>query len=352
MPDCVANILLTAPLGFLGLMGRLQKGKLSKLWKWLMLGLALGLAAEILQLAVPSRSSSITDAINNGVGALTGAATARLFGLRLLRFLEGTALDREHTWFWLLAGAMTVIMLGPFDFSLDVSNIVSDFRMMRTNPWEVGTPIGDGWVQMAAFALVAAVWGRIAARGRFMQLSRGKAAVACILLMPLALEFSQLLVQSHAPSMRDFALEVLGAAAGFTVGTSVSILVGPIAGFVIVGLALIAAGLSPGDFVTWPGQSSFEWVPFVEYYRQTTPAALYDAMMGLAGYGLFGGLLQAACKNRPRGLIVVLAMAFAAGIEITQMLLPSRVANVTDILIAGLGAWIGSLIYSGIEDRR
>jgi len=352
MPDCVANILLTAPLGFLGLMQRLQRGKVSKLWNWFMLGLALGLAAEILQLAVPSRSSSVTDAINNGFGALAGAAAARLIGSRLLRFLEGTALDREHTWLWLLVGTLTAIMLGPFDFSLDVSHIVSDYRMLWTNPWELGVPIGDGWVQMAAFTLVGAMSGRIASSGRSMQLSRLKAAVACILLMPLVLESSQLFVESHAPSLRDFAMEALGAAAGFMVGTSAPVLARPILGFVILGLATIAAGLSPGHFVSWRGRSSFEWIPFVEYYRQTTPAALYDAMMGLTGYGLLGALLQAAWRGRRRGLIAVLAVALAAGIEFAQMFLPSRVANITDILIAGMGAWIGALIYSGVRDRR
>jgi glycopeptide antibiotics resistance protein len=90
----------------------------------------------------------------------------------------------------------------------------------------------------------------------------------------------------------------------------------------------------------------------VEYYRQTTPAALYDAMMGLTGYGLLGVLLQAAWRGRRRGLIAVLAVALAAGIEFAQMFLPSRVANITDILIAGMGAWIGALIYSGVRDRR
>jgi VanZ family protein len=352
VPDSVANILLTAPLGFLGLIHRLQKGKVSKPWHWFMLGIALGLTAEVLQLAVPSRSTSITDAINNGLGALVGAAAARLMGPRLLRFLEGTALDREHTRLWLLVGSLTVIMLGPFDFSLDVSQIVSDYRMLRTNPWELGVPIGDGWVQMAAFALVGAMSGRLAASGRFMRLSRLKAAVASVLLMPLAAEFSQVLLVSHAPSLRDLAMEVLGASAGFMVGTSVAVLARPITGFAVLGVALIAAGLSPGSFVGWPQRSAFKWIPFVEYYRKTTPGALYDAMMGLAGYGLLGGLLQAACRRRRHGLVAVLCMALAAGIEFAQVFLPTRFANLTDILIAGMGAWIGASICSGLDDGR
>jgi glycopeptide antibiotics resistance protein len=349
VPDSVANILLTLPLGFLGFLHRSENGRSSKVWKWCALGLALGLAAEILQLAIPSRSSDVTDILNNGLGTFTGAALARGTGSRLRSFLRGASFDREHTYLWLLVGTLVVFMFAPFDFSLDVSQIISDVEMLRQNPWELGVPVGDGWVQMAGFALVGGLAGRMARSGRLMHLSRARATSAMVLLMPLGLEFSQLLVASHAPSLRDLAMEIAGAAVGWMAGLFVPALAKPFAAFVLLNLAITAAGLSPFHFVNWPATTSFQWIPFIEYYNQTTASALSDAMMGLAGFGLLAGLLQLSCRRCPRWLIAGYAMALAAGIEFAQLFVPSRYANITDILIAGLGAWIGSLICTGIE---
>ncbi len=307
------------------------------------------MATEFLQLAIPSRSSSVTDILNNGVGTFTGAALARGTGPRLRSFLRGASFDCEHTYLWLLVGTLVVFMFAPFDFSLDVSKIISDIRILRQNPWELGVPVGDGWVQMAGFALVGGLAGRMARSGRLMQLSCARATSAIVLLLPLELEFLQLLVASHAPSLRDLAMEISGAAAGWMAGLFVPALARPFLAFILWNLAIIAAGLSPFHFVNWPATTSFQWIPFIEYYKQTAAPALGDAMNGLAGFGLLAGLLQLSCLHCPRWLIAGYAMALAAGIEFTQLFVPSRYANITDILIAGLGAWIGSLICTGIE---
>ncbi len=349
VPDSVANILLTMPLGFLGFLHRSETGRPGKVWKWGALGLALGLTAELLQLAIPSRSSGITDILNNGLGSFLGAALARSNGTRLRNFLRGASFDREHTYLWLLVGALLVFMFAPFDFSLDVSQFFADTRMLGRNPWELGVPIGDGWVQMTGFAIAGGLAGRMARGGRFIGMSRTRETLAVVLLVPFGLEFLQLLVASHAPSLRDLTLEIAGAAAGWTAGLCVPALARPFPAFVVVNLAIAAAGLSPYRFVSWTAASSFQWIPFLEYYDQTTASSLSDAMMGLTVFGLLAGLLQLSCPRCPRWLVVGYALVLAAGIEFAQLFVPTRSANITDVLLAGLGAWIASMVCTSIE---
>jgi glycopeptide antibiotics resistance protein len=84
LTDIVANILLTVPLGFFGVLSFRYKKRYENLMPWLFLGLALGLIVETLQLGMPSRYSDITDALNNGLGALAGAGFAILFGRQII----------------------------------------------------------------------------------------------------------------------------------------------------------------------------------------------------------------------------------------------------------------------------
>lgn len=346
VPDAVANILLTFPIGFCGYLH--YAGQRRRLWQWLIFGLALGATAELLQLAVPSRSSSITDALNNGIGAFAGAAVASMIGASLFEFLEGNAWDVPLRHWGLLAAALVAIMLSPFDFGIDVSRILWNLRSLRHNPWHWGVPVGDGWIQAAAFALVGAMSGKLAKGGRLFRLSIPMAALAAILLLPLALELAQLLCGLHSFSLRSMTVEVSASLAGFALGMTGSPLARPGAGLILVSMSLVAAGLSPGHFVSWEARSGFGWIPFVAYYHQTTPAALYDAIMGLTCYGLTGGLLQISCGRCPRSLAVVYAIALATGIEICQCMIPTRFADITDILIAGMGAWIGALLCSSL----
>jgi len=349
IPDIVANILLTLPLGFFGALHR-GDGRGGAMWRWWVLGFVLGVAAETLQLAIPSRSSSITDACNNAFGVLAGSAAACIAGTRLLRLLSGTICSRECTCLWILTGILATTMLGPFDLSLDIAHIRADMRMLYNNPWESGLPLGDAWIQIAEFAILGALAGRMARTGGPGTRKLGFwGSAAAVLAMPPALEIAQLLVESHAPSFRDLAMATGSLAAGFAVGAYAPRLARPACGFILVSLAIVASGLSPYRFASGRGVSSFEWIPLVEYYRHTTAPALYDAILGFLSFGLAGGLLKLSCTRCSRALVVGYALVLAGAIEYVQLYLPSRHPGVTDMLIACLGAWTGAMIGVGIE---
>ena len=108
-------------------------------------------------------------------------------------------------------------------------------------------------------------------------------------------------------------------------------------------LAIVAQGLSPYRFVDWASRSRFEWIPLVEYYNRTTGAALYDALSGLLMYALMAAF-------QPKRAAILWAVILAGGIETAQMFVANRFAGTTDILIAGIGGWLGYVISSSIAD--
>jgi glycopeptide antibiotics resistance protein len=330
LPDMLSNILLTVPLGFFGSMYFGSPGIWRSAVKWFFIGLGLGLLAEVIQLAVPSRVSDITDALNNGFGSLAGAAAAQLFGTQIIDLLSGQTLDRRQTYFLILVGIVTAGSLLPFDFGLDVSHIGSTVKQLLRNPWESGIPIQDEWIQMAEFIMIGAIAGLIR-KPRVILLALG---------LPFILEAMQFLVESHAPSGRDVAMNLAGAAAGLAAARIVPALVQPGTGFLAMNLAIVAQGLSPYRF---GARSPFEWIPLVEYYNQTTGAALYDALTGILTYGLLVAL-------RPRKTSILWAIALASSIEVTQMSVIGRYAGTTDILIAGIGGFVGYSVSKNVQE--
>ncbi|HXV77687.1 MAG TPA: VanZ family protein, partial [Candidatus Polarisedimenticolaceae bacterium] len=110
-------------------------------------------------------------------------------------------------------------------------------------------------------------------------------------------------------------------------------------------------GLSPYRFVGWLMRDRLEWVPLVEYYYRTTPAALYDAGIGLVTFAVWTALFGAATRcSRP--VAVLAAMSLATGVEFVQTFVVGRTAGTTDILIAGLGAWAGYTIRTALRLGR
>lgn len=70
--DVIGNIVVFMPLGF-GLAGALAQANFKRtLWSALLGGFMISLAIELLQLAVPTRTTDVDDLIFNSLGALLG----------------------------------------------------------------------------------------------------------------------------------------------------------------------------------------------------------------------------------------------------------------------------------------
>jgi glycopeptide antibiotics resistance protein len=351
--DDIANILFTFPLGFFGFLhfaGRKDKWTLCR---WAILGLAFGLGAEIIQLAIPTRASGITDIINNGLGAFLGAAIAAARGRPALEFFTGAAAEQRNIYLWMLIWSL-VAMVGPYDLSQDsATHINSIAPFFGTEPWQLDALIGAEWLRMAGFALIGALAARLAVPGRRKRtLQQPLSAAALVLLFPVILQCIRLLVESEGPSLDDLALDVFGALAGAFASLFIPPMLAASSGFLLFTAALIAAGLSPYHFSGWNHILVFQWIPFYDFCSNRSPLSFYEAILNLFSFAIMGGLLQLSFPRQRRAHIAFYAMAFSGAIEFVQTFLPARTAGITDILVAGLGAWTGAHICAAIESER
>jgi glycopeptide antibiotics resistance protein len=351
--DDVANFLFTMPFGFFGFLHFAGKNKGNSTWQWGLWGIALGLGAEFLQLAIPTRASVLTDAVNSGLGASMGAFFASVKGISVLEFFTGAASERRNIYLWLLIWSV-VAMVGPYDISQDFfTDIGTGTPAPGSHLQGSGTFSSGGWLQLAGFALIGALAARIAVPGRRKRtLGQPLAAIALVILFPVVLQFTRLLVESHAPVLDDLAFDIFGALAGAFISLLISPAFQAFSGFLLFKAALIVSGLSPFSFTTGRQSQVFQWIPFYEFCSSRTPAALYETILGFFSFAVLGGLLQLSfARFRPR-YVALYALVFAAAIEVAQTFLPSRSAGITDIILAGLGAWTGAHICAAVETAR
>jgi glycopeptide antibiotics resistance protein len=323
IPDMVSNVLLTMPLGFFGFLWLGRNNNPQRCARWFAVGALLGLLSEMIQLGISQRVSGVTDVLNNGLGALFGAIAASLYGAQILDLFSGSLYDRKHTSLLLLLAIVIAGVMMPFDLGMDIGQMKHSLGQLWRNPWELGRPIEDEWIQLVEFAMLGALAG-----------SMNRKLLVSALLLPFILEPMQMLVESHSPSIRDLTMNFAGVLGGIVSARLAPGLVRPMTGFILLNLAIIAQGLSPYRFVAWESHLHFEWIPLVEYYYQTTSAALNDAMSGFLTYALLAALW-------PRRITILWAILLAASLEAAQLLLPARFSGTTDIVIAAIGACAG-----------
>jgi VanZ family protein len=351
--DDISNILLTLPLGFFGYLHFRSIGGKWTIIRWGIAGLAFGLAAESMQLAIPTRSSGVTDIFNNGLGTLLGAVISSAKGRSALEFFTGAATERRNIYLWMLIWSL-VAMVGPYDLSEDsVTHINAISPLFESQPWISRTLMGAEWLRMAGFAMIGALAARLAVPGRRKRtLQQPLSAAAMILLFPVLLQCLRLLVQSEGPSLDDLALDVFGALAGAFVSLFVPPILEAFSGSILFTAALVAAGLSPYHFSNWKQKAVFQWMPFYDFCSTRTPLAFYEAILSFFSFAILGGLLQLSFPRWRRIYIAAYVLAFSGAIEFAQTFLPERIAGVTDILVATLGAWTGAHVCAAIESER
>jgi glycopeptide antibiotics resistance protein len=351
--DDFANVLLTLPLGFLGyLHSRPRSGKWA-IFRWGVLGLAFGLFAELMQLAIPTRSSGITDTFNNGLGTILGAVIASARGRTTLEFFTGAAAERRNIYLWMLIWSL-VAMVGPYDLSEDsISHINTVSPLFETQPWISGTLMGAEWIRMAGFAMIGAFAARLAVPGRRKRTwKQPLSAAALVILLPALLQCLRLLVESEGPSLDDLAMDIFGALAGAFASLFVPPDLEAFSGSCLFTGALVAAGLSPYHFAAWKQKAVFQWIPFYDFCSNHTPLAFYETILNFFSFAILGGLLQMSFPRQRRIQIALYALAFSAVVEFAQTFLPGRTAGVTDICVAAFAAWTGAHVCAAIESER
>jgi VanZ family protein len=357
IPDFVGNVLLFVPLGFFGiwsLAGR--RSSVSRIVWLTLLGCALSVAVETLQLFTYDRTSSVADVFANSLGTMSGAIAAtflRASGRRLVVAASARGIAGVASFYPLLIATLLLCaaVWEPFDVTLDVGSVVSKIRALLHDPWQ-GGPLTDealSWTQHLLFTSILLMWLRDIG-------ANGATATAALVGIggAVALEASQLFIGSRMPGLWDATVGVMGSLCGLAVGAAYPKFKRPV--FWCAGLFLATAAgaamqqLSP--FVTVSEARTFQWLPFLNYYAFTTfQTVSHSAELLLAYFPLGFGVALTITQRHSRTIVVLLlALAIAAPVEYAQRFIGGRYPDVTDIALSLAGAWLG--LWTATEGWR
>jgi len=374
--NVLANAVMFAPFGFFGA-GACVDERSGK-WPWfaalvavLIASVAVSVSIEWCQVFVPGRTPSLADIMAQTAGTAAGLAGWALLAREVRAFVATFMTGGRRALEVILAGyggLQLLRMLQPLDVTVELSDIA---RKLRTdvvlNPFRSPTLNWAGIPAMLADFVLAVPVGVLAAIG-FTTSGRRRsvpAAVALGVTFYVAGEIAQLFVRSRTVDIVDLAVNCLGMIAGVFLVASMSSRPaaahaersqgGVVAVTALVGAALLYAAynLSPFDFVL---SNDFiarrlrmlTGVPFRGYYQNQEFKALADIFIKVGMALPFGLLFQVRFRpdlsRTPRLMTAAWVAAtglFFLGVELGQVLVPSRYPDNTDVLLAIAGVWLG-----------
>jgi VanZ family protein len=352
-PDAVQNILLFVPFGVFGMLSsRRARPTIGSVFVVTLLGMALSVTVETLQLFTRDRITSTSDVLTDTIGAFLGAIAARtvkrVVETALRWFKDAGLLDRRA--FYPLTLALIVVCVAawePFDVTIDVSELAPRVRSLLSDPWQFNgvTDEGVAMIQHALLAVALCLW--------LEQLGRWRAAMTAAAItasLSFALEGSQLFISSRMPGLED----ALVGATGAVIGALLWIASGSSRRHALW-LALIAAGtaagaalqmLSPFERAVRP--NPLQWLPFLNYYEVTTFVTLSHALELMLIYFPLGFCFAWGLpKSRGTAVVVVaIVVAIAIPIEYLQRFIAGRSPDITDPALSTVGGWYGAWVGS------
>jgi len=384
----LANALLFVPIGF-GLAGALLADRPGRARAALAVPAALSISvgvsgtAEFLQIFTPQRIVSKADVTAQTLGAVLGIAAWLAAGDRLARWLR-TASDRQrgdrvaralsaYAFVWSFVG------LAPFDLTVDLGTIASRYRrgLISLSPFpDPGLPVPQLVWDAFAAAMSAAPLGALGLVGWTGLGARRHSRAAFVFgaAFVVSIEAAQIFIRSHAAHLADVLWGLLGVAAGVWAGRRAlqhrqAIAALPARAVSWRALAALAAWCGvlclyhwqPYDFTADTEMvkgklDRMSLVPFVGYWSGPDLNTFRNVLVKLALAVPFGAIAAFAADTAVLGPRVVTAVSVlaAAGVfaalEAGQLLLPSRMADPTDVLVsvagAAAGLWIGRWLRS------
>jgi glycopeptide antibiotics resistance protein len=216
IPDFVQNLLLFVPFGAAAVSAFGGERPLRHTFSAVLLGCAVSIGVESIQLLTTDRISSFADVLANTAGALTGAMIAAISLRRQWAGFVSLAKLRapmSPTYRAMLASALLVGIAScePFDVTLDVGVVAGHLKTLRGNLWHASFS-ADHIVVFALFLLFGFMltqWLR-ELRVRFPV----TVGMAVAMTAGVVLEVSQIFIESRLPTVADALANAAGAVAG------------------------------------------------------------------------------------------------------------------------------------------
>lgn len=372
--DFLTNVLLFMPIGFF-VLGTLADRSRRRAVLWLVpvvgFSLAYSIAIEFGQIYFSGRTPSWNDVFAETLGSVLGGGAWIVVGSIAVDWLGEArhATSVADRVFRLLGGYVALwLVLGllPFDYTVRPAELAEKFRAGRILlvPFNGRDTLADmiGTLLMAApVGVFGYLWARHHSSGRPRLIGLGVVAAGTAVV-----EFAQLLAMSRTADVTDLVLNGAGGAAGVwgasraearagADGQASGVRLWPLAALAAWCVLLVLRHWSPFDFVAdGPFVRSrldlMMRVPFHSYYWGMPIYAFAEAASKFLLGMPVGALLQwmwlpASPRLRLIQGIAITAAAAAlfAGVELGQLLVPSRVPDQTDVYIATAGAVAGLL---------
>lgn len=387
--DWVANLLLFIPLSFLwmGVLAVRASPRRTLLVSLILIPvlIALSIGIEFTQLFFPQRTVSQNDIFAETLGGVIGVLVWWGAGKRFVSWLQSwqqvharAPLVEKMGWAY-LAGMLVYNVL-PLDLTLSLVEVFHKWRDGKVNLIPFGRLPSDPAYALYEIATDALIWTALAALWRFDGTRSAGRVWAMTLATAAMLEFMQLFVYSRVSDVTDLFTAAAGAALGVWAGGRLRAAEGhtpqgaehvvrtpPGTEWVWLPFALAVGWMAVLLFVFWfpfdfradgafiKGRLDSVWrVPFAAYYFGTEFRAITEVLRKMLFFMPLGGLLAWGVASQPwrwRGPLFALAM-FLLGfmpalIELGQVLLPDKFADLTDWLLA----WLGGLAGYGIARR-
>ena len=390
--DLVANLLLFIPFSFLW-MGAFvcDRSRASRVAAAVLLAPIAFIAAvalEFTQISFVGRTTSQNDVIAETIGGVAGVLLWFAVGQAITDWLRtySRQADPRSRVDWLLQTYVVGLVLFsamPLDLTLSLTELYGKFKSGQVSlvpfAYQYSSPAGFVYQYFADIITFVPVGAWLArsrmARAWMLPVLVGIVAGA---LVSLGIETLQLLVLSRFTDTTDILLGTIGCAAGAWVASRESdrVLSAP-AGSGVRGwlpLAGAIAGYSaflmvgfwfPFDFTFDPAfvrgrLESFYRTPFTALYWGSEFTALTQTLLRVLLFAPLGALwgVAAARARMPafRRLLQVLAVlysgAVALTIELGQLLMPSRIADPTEVFLCTVGALAGLIVTGSLVSPR
>jgi VanZ family protein len=344
--DAIGNVLLFLPWGFLLAIWRAGRGKsfVAAMSLALLSGAIFSGSLELSQLFAPSRYASVIDVATNTIGSAVGAsvgwpaarwvgpiASIRIRQLIGSRPLAGCALAT--------AAGLVIARLVGSDLKAAIRKVGPIPLGLLAGPWSWTAELLTWMLVGGVFALAARESGRRGARALTW-------AVPFSAGLSLAMAAVEFVIAGQEVDMTSVVVATLGSSVG---GSPVAYAASRDArrwitpALVIWGLAAVLGAWDPPRF-TWPHPPSWrpEWVvPFWSYFGSRSLADLADLIEEVLIFAPMGALLAARSWRQSFLGVALIGLGIGAGLEIGQVFLPARTADLTDALSAAAGAGLG-----------
>ena len=375
--DLMANFLLYIPLAFFAMGAVTREGRLPGRG---LIGLcvtiaggALAVSVEFAQVFFPPRTVSLNDIFAESVGSAAGVALWMFFGQRITAWVRdlGRLRNRRRLAAHILTGYVVVLAvyeMYPFDFVLSMDELLAEIRTGKVHLM----PFADwGQLSMLAVAVKTAVLlpvGYLCAltgfgRGRLLRI----AAIGG--LFALTIQCLHVFIYTRGSSATDVFLGALGAAAGsWLAGRFGPAAVRPFAQTplwkAVSWLGRLAMAIAGATAIVWYKWQPFAWqwpkegvmscvvgwvrIPFYHQYYNTEFQATLQVAQDFGAPLILALLLTSVLRKwgaTGRWVAGITAGGIAAVAEAGQMLIPTRVPDLTTMVIAGIGAVAGVLLH-------